>query len=194
MQGQFIYIYKITNVVNQKIYIGQTINPSERWSRHKNRGKNIKYIRHPLYCSMKKYGIDKFIFEIINQYLNADDADINEIKYIEQYKSRDRQFGYNIDEGGQVNRIFSEETKHKMSLAKLGIPLTEEHKNKLKGRIAWNKGLPSLQKGSIRFTIEQQNEICKLYETLNSREIANIYKCSPTTIIKVLRLNNLIRI
>lgn len=189
MQGQVIYIYKIINKINGKIYFGQTINPSERWSRHKTRGKSPKYIRHPLYCSMKKYGLENFNFEILENHLTSEQADKAETQYIEYFKTINREFGYNIEKGGQKNRSsslkgikrgpMSEETKQKVSISKRSQKL-----------IAWNKGLPNPQKGKVKFTEQQQKEICELYKTLTSRELAIKFDCSPTTIIKILRINN----
>ena len=56
-------IYKIINKINNKIYIGQSINITERLKQHK-RSLN-KYFKYPLYNAFRKYGIDNFEFIII---------------------------------------------------------------------------------------------------------------------------------
>lgn len=60
-------IYKITNLINNKCYIGKSIHIETRWSEHL---RNYKYINrptyhYPLYLAMRKYGIDNFSFEIL---------------------------------------------------------------------------------------------------------------------------------
>ena len=61
-------IYKITNKINNKCYIGQTIKTAEeRWKEHK-RNININHsncINKTLYKAMRKYGIENFTFEVI---------------------------------------------------------------------------------------------------------------------------------
>jgi len=63
------YIYKITNISNHKMYIGQTtkVRPTDRFSQHKylsTHPEQEKYIS-ALHAAMNKYGVDNFIFEII---------------------------------------------------------------------------------------------------------------------------------
>ena len=85
------YIYKITNTVNNKSYIGYTKNPSARWKAHQHRqGSNL------VFQAIKKYGIDKFKFEII-----AKDTIDNEQKYIIIYNTITPN-GYNVTEGGSL--------------------------------------------------------------------------------------------
>jgi group I intron endonuclease len=85
------YIYKITNAVNNKSYIGYTKNPSARWKAHQHhQGSNL------VFQAIKKYGIDKFKFEII-----AEDTIDNEQKYIIIYNTITPN-GYNLTEGGSL--------------------------------------------------------------------------------------------
>lgn len=107
-----IYIYKITNIINNKVYIGQTNNYENRWRSHKGCKSN-----HPLYNSMRYYGVDNFTFEVLCE-IDDDqhEADQFEIFMIEQYNSADRRFGYNLTLGGNCCRGgLSEETRQKMS-------------------------------------------------------------------------------
>ena len=103
------YIYKIINIKNQKIYIGQTIKkrPTDRFSQHKylalhpQQEKNISY----LHRAMKSDGIDNFKFEIIEQ---VDNLLLNEREkyWIKQYNSLAPN-GYNLTVGGQGTLGFS---------------------------------------------------------------------------------------
>lgn len=91
-------IYKITNTVNGKVYIGQSIDIFTRWKKHRifGRPSNTSNPEHkyPLYMAMRKYGIDNFEFEIIEQCAQNDLNDIEE-KYIRQYNSDSSDYGYN---------------------------------------------------------------------------------------------------
>ena len=74
------YIYKITNLINNKIYIGQTNNPKRRWQEHKNLGYDTKETKL-LYRAIKKYGKDNFVFEIIEGPIdNYNEKEIKEIQ------------------------------------------------------------------------------------------------------------------
>ena len=56
------YIYKITNKITKKCYIGQTImDLDDRWRQHCNRNSNCRYLK----ASIKKYGVDSFEFKLI---------------------------------------------------------------------------------------------------------------------------------
>lgn len=62
-------IYKITNKVTNKIYIGQSQYCLDRWSEHKYCAKDNNNYRtkEHLYRSMRRYGINNFSFEIIEE-------------------------------------------------------------------------------------------------------------------------------
>ena len=93
VKSSTMYIYKITNNVNKKIYIGK--HASERkyyWGS----GKLIKQ-------AIKKYGIKNFIKEIIENCDDEEQLSIREIYWIKYYDSRNRLIGYNIAEGGDGN-------------------------------------------------------------------------------------------
>jgi len=119
------YLYKITNQLNNKIYIGQSIAPNKRWSHHKSDAKNEKPTQY-IHRAMIKYGIDNFIFEIIASCKTQEGADEIESILIIQYDSRNITFGYNIKPGGNVSSP-SEETKQKMREATLNQIATQGH-------------------------------------------------------------------
>jgi len=93
------FIYKISNNINQKIYIGQTNNPNLRWSQHKSSAKYSRG-RQIITKAMAKYHIDNFHFEIIATCLDQEAADQAEENIIEQFQSRNPLNGYNISAGG----------------------------------------------------------------------------------------------
>lgn len=93
-----IGIYKITNKINNKVYIGQSKNISRRWREHKRHYKN-KNNSSVLYKAIRKYGLENFLFEII-ELCDESKLDELEIKYIANYKSNNKNYGYNLTEGG----------------------------------------------------------------------------------------------
>ena len=115
-------IYKITNKINDKKYIGQTVNYEERIRHHKQVPfrPNSKEKHKPLYKAIKKYGLDNFSFEIIDYADNMEELNEKEIYWINFYDSRvDNGGGYNLDLGGK-NGLKSEFTKNKIREAQLG--------------------------------------------------------------------------
>lgn len=121
-------IYKITNLVNYKVYIGQSINIKARWKDHVhslNRGDSHCTL---LQRAWTKYGENNFLFEIL-ELCSEDMLDIVEVKYIEMYDSCNN--GYNIENGGNENKRLSDETKQKLRDAHLGKTMSDETRRKM---------------------------------------------------------------
>jgi group I intron endonuclease len=142
-------IYKIENLINGKIYIGQTIKSlSNRVSEHI---KSNSYIGNAL----RKYGIQSFVTSVI------DEADTKEIlKEKEKYwiKTLDCKApnGYNLTDGGDgaIGVFQSEETRRKRSETLKGRPrpdLSERNRNN-KGKPAHNKGIPMLEEQKLKIS------------------------------------------
>lgn len=95
-------IYKITNIKNGKVYIGQSINIAERWKAHRCRpfNPNSNQYDSMFYRAIRKYGIEHFIFEVLEE-CNKNDLDIKEQYYIQLYNSNNAQYGYNSTIGGK---------------------------------------------------------------------------------------------
>jgi group I intron endonuclease len=114
------YIYKIENLINGKIYIGQTtLNPNRRKQLHYyHLNKNIHGNRHLQYA-FNKYGESHFKFIVINYATNQKMLDTLEINYINLYDCLNQNKGYNLKHGGK-NAKLSEETRKKMSVSASG--------------------------------------------------------------------------
>ena len=103
------YIYKITNKLNNKVYIGQTrsARPTDRYAKHKYIASHLEKEKHVslIHRAMNKYGLDNFTFEIIeeveNNLLNK-----KEMEYIQIYNSLVPN-GYNLTKGGEGTLGFS---------------------------------------------------------------------------------------
>lgn len=98
-------IYKIENLINHKVYIGQSVNIKRRWREHQYYAQNSEQKPEHLYLSMAYYGIENFSFEVI-EYCSQKDLDSREIYWISYYQSTDREKGYNIETGGKQGTIF----------------------------------------------------------------------------------------
>lgn len=96
-----IGIYKITNLINNKVYIGQSTNIKERWKAHRSRPfqKNSEQYNSLLYRSIRKYGLENFSFEIIEE-CDKRFLDEREIYWIAYYSSNNFENGYNLTKGG----------------------------------------------------------------------------------------------
>lgn len=93
------YLYRITNGINGKMYIGRTVNPNKRWKAHQRDSQRIIKPQY-IHRAMEKYGIVNFTFEVIAQSLTQDDANWTEEQLIKQYDSRNHDKGYNLAPGG----------------------------------------------------------------------------------------------
>ena len=104
-------IYKITNTHNGKVYIGQTVqkNPKMRWYQHCADARAGK--ESHLCYSMRKYGVDKFLWEIIDTALTLDELNAKETYWLDQYRQITE--CYNIREAGG-NKLHSKESILKM--------------------------------------------------------------------------------
>ena len=71
-------VYKITNTVTGDFYIGSSKNIKQRWAAHKKPSVWKKYSNKQLYLDMQKYGLDKFVFEVIEE------AEPDKLKEMEQ--------------------------------------------------------------------------------------------------------------
>lgn len=96
-------IYKITNLVNNKVYIGLTTETIER--RWKNHIRCVGRVKRYLYYAMEKYGIENFSIEEIDKSDNFTILGELERKYIKEYNSTDKKYGYNITYGGESNQL-----------------------------------------------------------------------------------------
>jgi group I intron endonuclease len=125
-------IYKITNSINNKIYIGRSLNIEKRWKQHKNPSTDYLINR-----AIKKYGIDNFIFEIIEEIREDNLLSDREVYWIHFYDSTDPLKGYNISKGGDAffeGKHHTEESKLKI---KKSMPIRTGENNPMFGVSAY---------------------------------------------------------
>ena len=95
--GTHTGIYKITCLLDNKIYIGQARDISDRWKTHIKCGLGIDTPSNKLYTAMLKEGVENFIFEVIEEF-SVNDLNKKEKYWIDYYQSNI--YGYNMTAGG----------------------------------------------------------------------------------------------
>jgi group I intron endonuclease len=102
-----IGIYKITNIINQKIYIGQSTNIEKRTKAHFTHPQN-RYLS----MSIDKYGAQNFTIEVVKEIhpspIQGLLLDLYEEHFIQKYDTMNRDKGYNLMHGGYPGRLCEE--------------------------------------------------------------------------------------
>ena len=94
-------IYKITNLLTEQVYIGQSVNVADRWKQHCKCGLGIDAsVTNKLYNAMQKYGVWNFSFELLEQVHQRNLLNEKEKFWIDMYQSN--KFGYNSTKGNNT--------------------------------------------------------------------------------------------
>lgn len=119
-------IYCIKNTLDNKVYVGKSINIENRIKAHKYLLEkdecNINCNRH-LFNAYKKYGVKNFIFEIIQPVTDKiTDSELSDLEFcwMDYYKSFDREYGYNLRRDSSTHCIMHDETRELKSLVVKG--------------------------------------------------------------------------
>ena len=121
-------IYKITNNITKKIYIGQSVDIYQRWQAHKSIGLDPSSINHKnqLYYDMYKLGIENFSFEIIEE-VSFKQLNDREKYWIQFYDSFNN--GYNLTRGGRGNNKYDYDYIYQLWLQKIPVALIAKELN-----------------------------------------------------------------
>lgn len=96
------YIYKIVNDIDNKVYVGKTdFSVEKRFKEHCNDAFRDRNKDRPLYSAIKKYGVNHFRFEIIEETCNPEER---EIYWIDRLNSCTK--GYNVSKGGDGKLLY----------------------------------------------------------------------------------------
>jgi len=121
------FIYKITNNINQKFYIGFTGQkiPMRRFNQHLSSARSERKNNQPIVRAIRKYGEENFSFEILLEGEEKFLLNVEEPRLIKELKPE-----YNSTLGGEgiLGYKHTEETKIKCGLSTLGRKESEEHK------------------------------------------------------------------
>jgi group I intron endonuclease len=127
-------IYLITNLINGKIYVGKTSDIEERWKSHK---RAVYYDRDgkgfmAVHAAIRKYGIDKFIIEVLEEFNSETETYKYEtwwIDYLGSFISNG--YGYNMNYGGVGGINPSPETRAKISKGNKGRKKSDIERQKI---------------------------------------------------------------
>lgn len=198
-------IYKITNILNKKVYIGQTWNVdlkkyfTNSHIHHKGRPK--------LFNAIRKYGKSNFTIEKLLSVQTQIEADRIECEMILKHNSINR--GYNIQLGGHggkhsnetkvkisnacKGKKISEIIKNKISKARLGMKFSEDTKNKMSvskiGRhVNTNSEFKKGHQLNRKYSVDKEQEITAIYLQIRScHKVAAIFECSPCTVLNIVK-------
>ena len=113
-------VYKITNTITGDFYIGSSKNVKQRWRDHKKPSTWNDNPNNPMYVDMRKYGVDKFVFEILAE-VEEDKLKETEQKFIETlqptYNSCNAK-GLNIERYKEYHKEYNKSDKGKESQKK----------------------------------------------------------------------------
>jgi len=123
-------IYKITNMINDKFYIGSTINFDKRIYNHISKLNNNSHYNFYLQNDWNRYGSDNFRFEII-EVVDEDDLIDKEQYWLDFCQPYKRNIGYNINNKADRS-CMTEETKEKLRLINIGKKMPESMKQKIR--------------------------------------------------------------
>lgn len=128
-----MFVYKITNTVTDRVYVGlTTCSLQKRWREHKcaaNLGSN-----KPLYRAMRKHGVENFSIHLLYTATSIEDMRAAEIRYIVELKAHAAENGYNLTDHGYAHGKANQPVGEKAHQAKL----TEEMVAFIRDPVYWN--------------------------------------------------------
>lgn len=186
-------IYKITNLINNKCYIGQSVDIEKRFRQHKNNydNKNEPSYDYHLYRSIRKYGIENFKFEIIEE-CDYEKLNERETYWIDYYDSYNNGYNETLGGGGKL-QVDREEFKKYFIENNPSVKEIAEYfdiDRSVAGKIMKELGL----KAKYYTNKNLENVICEEYQSDNNISIlylAKKYNRDPETISRILKRNNI---
>ena len=104
-------VYKITNTITGDFYIGSSKDVKLRWAAHKRKSVWKNYPNNPMYLDMRKYGLDKFVFEILAE-IEEGKLKVTEQQFIEKLKPTYNQMnanGWDIERRKETQKEYHKE-------------------------------------------------------------------------------------
>lgn len=121
------YVYCITCLTNGKRYVCKTNDPERRWRDHRelNASRAGGMFIHQ---AIRKYGPENFRFDVVAECRSEDEAFETEHKLIVEWRTNDRENGYNLNEGGRGGCNPSELVRQKIGAKHRGKKISDEQK------------------------------------------------------------------
>jgi len=134
-----IGVYVIRNKLDGKVYVGSSSDIGKRWTKHRNLLRRVSHHCRHLQRAWNLHGIEAFEFAVVEHVIDLLFLEAREQFWIWRMNAADPTLGYNTAPaaGSMLGLARTEETKRKLSAAKKGKPLTQEHRAAL--RAAWSK-------------------------------------------------------
>lgn len=159
-------VYKHTTP-SKKVYIGITMNsPKRRWQGGAGYKTHIYFYR-----AIEKYGWNNIKHEILYTNLTKEEAERKEVELIAFYKSNQKEYGYNIANGGNTRGKTAEETKEKIRNSLKGHIVTEETKRKMSEKAKLRIGEKHPNYG-VRMSEEQKRKLSEVVKGFKHSEEA----------------------
>ena len=174
-------VYKITNTITGDSYIGSSKDVKQRWASHKCQSIWNECPNNPMYLDMKKYGVDKFVFEILEE-VEPEHLKETEQKFIETLKptyNSIRAKGLDVEKykktQKEYNKVYHKSNKYKES--------NKKAKNKYNNQLCSYNGetltLAALstrfQRAGITHSTQEAKKYLLIKEQKNAIEFYDIY-------------------
>ena len=166
-------IYKIINLITEKVYVGSAVNIDKRWYNHKSLLSNNKNKLPKLQNSVNKHGLENFIFEIIEECPKEILIEREQywMDFFDSYKN-----GYNSRPiaSSNLGMVYSKETREKISKSHIGKHASDESKKKMSDY--WKnyyKTNTIHNKGKTQETSKETRE--KISKSLKGRSYEELY-------------------
>ena len=153
-------IYKIINTVTKDFYIGSSKNIKQRWANHKCKSTWNKHPNNPMYLDMKKYGVDKFELQILEE-AEVEQLKEKEQQFIETLKpiyNNNNANGLDVERYKEYNKEYQKSDKYKK--------YKKEYQNQLCCYNGENLTLNALSKRFKKAGIEHPTKEAKKYLVL----------------------------
>ena len=186
---KIIGVYKITNTVTGDFYIGSSKDVKQRWAVHKCQSTWNEHPNNPMYLDMKKYGVDKFVFEILEE-VEPEHLKETEQQFIETLKPTYNNYnakGLNIERYKDYQKEYQKEyqkdyqktDKYKEYMKEYHRKYDKEYHNQLCSYNGETLTLNALSQRFIKAGIEHPNIEAKKClikkESKNAIEFYDIY-------------------
>lgn len=174
-------VYMITNKINGKRYVGVSIDPYRRFKEH------CRYAgvrKSPMYDDMDLYGMDNFLFEVLEHGVSEAEHLDKERYYIQKYNTYSSELGYNRNKGGSSVVHHTEETKRKISQSLKGHVFPQSRNEKIRKAMLgreykeeWKKNLSKSRVG--RFAGQNNPFYGKTHTTETIQHFRQVHSRRP---------------